>query len=204
MRAGASAIGLIRAFDRRGGFTARRGEELYAKGAPRLAGPLHRRIVADARALLGSRAGIVVVDLGSGPGTLTAALGKSLPGAEVIGVEPNRRMLELATAASLPRNVSFRTGAAEAIPLDDASVALLVSALSAHHWTDLRAAIAEIRRVLAPDGIARIHDVRFATYTGQELHAAADALGLPASTVTRSVPAGQGVLPLFALIEIRG
>lgn len=200
--AGSAAVHLIRAIDRRGGFSVRRGEELYAKGAPRLAGPLHRRIVEDARNLLGSRPS-VVVDLGSGPGTLTAALGESLPAATVIGVEPNPRMLKIAAGAPSPGNVSFRAGAAEAIPVDDGSVTLLVSALSAHHWTDLKAAIAEIRRVLAPGGVARIHDVRFATYTDEELRAAADALRLPRATVTRSVPTGQGLVAVCALIEIR-
>ena len=203
MGVGAVAVHLIRAIDRCGGFTARRGEEVYGRAAPRFTGPLHRRIVRDAQALLGSRSGALIIDLGSGPGALTGGIGERLPAATVIGVEPNPRMLELATAAPAPRNVSFRAGAAESIPVDDRSAALVVSAFSAHHWTDLAAAVAELRRVLEPGGIARIYDVRFATYTAEELRAVSDSLGLPPSALRRSVPPDQGRFAPYALIELQ-
>lgn len=194
----------IRALDQRGGFTTKRGEAAYARVASRLAGRLHGRIVDDAMALVGARPGAVVVDLGSGPGSLTAELGRRLPAASVVGVEPGRRMRDLASAAPLPPNVAFRAGSAEELPLDDHSVDLLVSALSAHHWTDLPGAVAEIRRVLAPGGLARIYDVRFATYTDDELAQVRSRLGLTASILRRSVPTDQGRFAPYALIEISG
>jgi trans-aconitate 2-methyltransferase len=47
-----------------------------------------------------------VVDLGCGPGNLTAALAHRWPGAEVVGVDSSREMIEAARAAGYP-GVSF-------------------------------------------------------------------------------------------------
>jgi SAM-dependent methyltransferase len=204
-------VRLIRALDRRGGFASRRGEAAYSRLAPRLAGPLHRRIVRDVVERLGDRPGVTIVDLGSGPGTLARELGRRLPSANVVGVEPNRRMRTLADLAGpagparqadRPGNVRFVDGSAERLPFPDASIDLLVSSLSAHHWSDLDAAVREIRRIIRPGGAAWIHDLRFATFTAFELDAARLRLRLPPGAIRRSVPRGQGRLPLMARIDI--
>ncbi len=198
------AVRAVRALDRHGGFSVRRGQRAYAAVAPRLVGALHRRILADGVAWAADRPALVVVDLGSGPGTLTADLGRRLPAATVIGVEPNARMLEIAETAPAVANVRFAHGSAERLPLADASVDLIVSSLSAHHWEDLAAAVGEIRRVLRPRGRALLYDVRFATFTEGELAAVRERLALPTESLSRSVPPGQGSLALFAVIGLKG
>jgi ubiquinone/menaquinone biosynthesis C-methylase UbiE len=197
-----AAVRAIRAMDRHGGFSVRRGQRAYAAVAPRLAGPLHRRILADAVAWAADRPALVVVDLGSGPGMLTADLGRRLPSATVIGVEPNDQMLEIARAAPAVANVRFAQGSAEHLPIPDASVDLVISSLSAHHWDDLAAAVGEIGRVLRADGRAWIYDLRFATFTECELAAVRGRLALTEESLRRSIPPGQGRLALFAVIGL--
>ena len=111
-------------------------------------------------------------------------------------------MLELARAGSPPGNVSFQYGRAERLPLPDGCVDLVVSSLSAHHWSDLAASVMEITRVLREGGTGRIYDVRFATWTGEELAELAWRLGLPPDSLRRSVLPGMGRVTPYALIEI--
>ena len=93
--------------------------------------------------------GADVLDLGAGTGKLTDAL-VGRPGVRVTAVDPDPEML-----AQLRRrlpHVDAREGAAEAIPLPDASVdAVLVG--QAVHWFDLDLALPEIARVLRPGGV---------------------------------------------------
>ncbi|HSK51213.1 MAG TPA: methyltransferase domain-containing protein, partial [Clostridia bacterium] len=101
-----------------------------------------------------------------------------------------------------PRNVTFLAGSAEDLPLEDRSVDLVVSALSAHHREDLAAAVVEIRRVPRARGTARIYDVRFATYTGEELADVRDRLRLSPSELVRTVLQRRRFLAPYALIEV--
>ncbi|MCC3763487.1 class I SAM-dependent methyltransferase [Glycomyces sp. TRM65418] len=89
-----------------------------------------------------------VLDLGAGTGKLTATL--IAMGVDVVAVEPDPAMLtEL--RRSLP-GVDAQSGSAEAIPLPDASVDLVLAG-NAMHWFDMAVAGPEIARVLAPGGI---------------------------------------------------
>jgi SAM-dependent methyltransferase len=56
-------------------------------------------------------------------------------------------------------NVSTRQGAAESLPFPDASFDMVLSRYSAHHWSDLSAALRETRRVLVPRGHVIFMDV---------------------------------------------
>jgi SAM-dependent methyltransferase len=88
-----------------------------------------------------------VVDLGAGTGKLTRAL--LAAGHEVIAVEPDAEM-RAAFAAALP-GVRLLAGAAEQIPIPDASVDVVTTG-QAFHWFDLDRAFPEIARVLRPGG----------------------------------------------------
>ncbi len=93
---------------------------------------------------LGLSPDLVIVDLAAGTGKLTRLLAGS--GATVIAVEPVAEM-----RAALPASVQVLEGTAERMPLDTAS-ADLVTVAQAFHWFDGDAALAEIHRVLRPDG----------------------------------------------------
>jgi SAM-dependent methyltransferase len=88
-----------------------------------------------------------VLDLGAGTGKLTRSLvGRGL---DVVAVEPLDGMR--AELSRLLPDVEAVSGFAEAIPLEDASVAAVFSG-EAFHWFDLEPTLAEIRRVLVAGG----------------------------------------------------
>jgi SAM-dependent methyltransferase len=96
---------------------------------------------------LALHAGRTVLDLGAGTGKLTRALVAT--GAHVIAVEPGQAMLaELVRV--VPRAEGL-AGAAEAIPLPDASVDA-VTIGQAFHWFRHDEALPELHRVLRPQG----------------------------------------------------
>jgi ubiquinone/menaquinone biosynthesis C-methylase UbiE len=92
-----------------------------------------------------------VVDVGCGPGA--AAREAARRGAEVVGIDPAPVMLRL--ARRLTRRglaITWTEGVAETLPLSDASATVVWSIATVHHWRDLDAGLAEVRRVLAPRG----------------------------------------------------
>ncbi len=98
------------------------------------------------RDTLGLGPGARVVDLGAGTGKFTPRLVAT--GATVIAVEPVDAMR--AKLAALP-GVTALAGTAEALPLPDASVDVVVCA-QAFHWFASRDALADIHRALKPGG----------------------------------------------------
>jgi SAM-dependent methyltransferase len=81
----------------------------------------------------------------------------------VTGVDIAPDMVErarsLAARSGVADRVAFQVGDVAALPFADASFDVVVSTLSAHHWPNPAAGLAEIHRVLRPGGIARIYDV---------------------------------------------
>ena len=93
------------------------------------------------------RSGRTVIDLAAGTGKLTRLLVPT--GAEVVAVEPIEGMrTELERRV---HRVRVLAGAAEAIPLAD-EAADAVTVAQAFHWFRADEALAEIRRVLRPEG----------------------------------------------------
>jgi SAM-dependent methyltransferase len=89
-----------------------------------------------------------VLDLGAGTGKLTRQL--LAAGHDVIAVEPLAEMRATLVAAS--PGVTALDGAAEAIPVADASVDIVVAG-QAYHWFVAERAHPEIARVLRPGGV---------------------------------------------------
>jgi ubiquinone/menaquinone biosynthesis C-methylase UbiE len=96
---------------------------------------------------VGIGAGTGVCDLASGTGKLTRRLLEL--GARVTAVEPIDAMRAQAEVAA--PGATHLDGTAESIPLEDGSVDV-VTVAQAFHWFDAPAALAEIARVLRPDG----------------------------------------------------
>jgi SAM-dependent methyltransferase len=115
----------------------------YERGRPEYAPAVVGALAAELRIAPGAR----VLDLGAGTGKLTRAL--LAAGFDVVAVEPQRSLREvLAASVGVERALD---GLAEAIPLGDGSVDA-VTVADAFHWFDQIAALAEIRRVLRPEG----------------------------------------------------
>ncbi|HZV72383.1 MAG TPA: class I SAM-dependent methyltransferase [Conexibacter sp.] len=115
----------------------------YERGRPEYAPAVVGAIAAELRIPPAAP----VLDLAAGTGKLTRAL--LALGLDVVAVEP-QSSLRGVLAAGIGRE-RVREGLAEAIPLPDGSVAA-VTVADAFHWFDHALALAEIRRVLRPDG----------------------------------------------------
>ena len=103
----------------------------------------------------------VVADLGCGTGNAAELVA---PIAErVIAVDRSEPMLDAARRRTAgAKNIEFRAGELEQLPLDSASVDAAVCALVLHHLDDPGPALAEMRRVLRTQrggGVALVIDM---------------------------------------------
>lgn len=115
----------------------------YAKGRPSYPVELHTWL----RDTLGIQPGSTVIDLGAGTGKFTRLL-KSMA-VDVVAVEPVEAMRAEFTK-SLP-DTRILDGTAESIPLESGAAQILTCA-QAFHWFANERALAEIHRVLKPNG----------------------------------------------------
>jgi ubiquinone/menaquinone biosynthesis C-methylase UbiE len=120
--------------------------------------------------LIGSlRAGMSVLDVGCGPGTITADLGRLVAPGPVLGLdrseevvaEARRRVSEAGSGGS---NVSFATGDVYALDFADSSFEVVHAHQVLQHLTDPVAALREMRRVLAPGGMVAVRDSDYAGF----------------------------------------
>ncbi len=117
--------------------------DAYERGRPEYPAAVVEALISE----LGISAGAPVLDLAAGTGKLSRAL--IAAGLDVIAVEPQQSLRRVLSASIGAERV--RDGYAEAIPLPDASVDA-VTVADAFHWFDQAAALAEVRRVLRPEG----------------------------------------------------
>lgn len=117
-------------------------------------GPVSREIDLAAELLPLDRARIL--ELGCGRAEFTRALAARFPSSHITAMEVDAIQHAKNLAADRPGNVVFAAGGADAIPLPDASVDVVLMLKSLHHVPVGRmdAALAEIARVLVPGGLA--------------------------------------------------
>lgn len=106
-------------------------------------------VFADSAALA---AGAHVIDVGCGPGALTAELVARVGPGHVKAVDPSPPFVD-ACARSHP-GVDVRVGRAEDLPFEDGAADAVLAQLVLHFVSDPDAVAAEFRRVLRPGGIA--------------------------------------------------
>ena len=114
-----------------------------------------------------------VVDLGSGGGfDCFIASGQVGPEGRVVGVDMTEEMLarSRATAAAMDlRNVEFRQGVIEDLPIEDSSADVVISNGVINLCADKRRVFAEVMRVLKPGGRLQFADIA----NGKEIPAGA-------------------------------
>lgn len=130
--------------------------------------PLMARVLREATwkaelvAQVGATGGMRVLDLGCGTGTLTLLLARADSRAQVTGVDADPDALERARAkaAASGTTIELVEGLSSSLPFPDGSFDRVVSSLLFHHLTldGKREALAEVRRVLRPDGVLHIAD----------------------------------------------
>ena len=111
-----------------------------------------------ALAVAGVAPGTLAADLGAGTGYMTEAL--LAAGARVIAVDASPSMLDaLAAKFPPPAEVERRVGAAEALPLADASVESAFANMLLHHVEEPPAVLAEMARIVKPGGALVVTDL---------------------------------------------
>ena len=115
----------------------------------------------------------LVVDLGCGTGLATRAWAEH--GREVVGVEPNPRMLERARAATDQPNVTYveAYGADTSLPAGRAD---LVTSFQSFHWMEPQPVLAEASRILRDGGVFAACDYDVPPFVEPEVDAAFAAL----------------------------
>ena len=98
-------------------------------------------------------AGARWLDVGCGTGALTETVLALANPAQVVGVDPSEAFLGEASARVADPRVSLRVGDAQALPLHDEAVDLVVSGLALNFVPDAGRALAESVRVVAAGGV---------------------------------------------------
>jgi ubiquinone/menaquinone biosynthesis C-methylase UbiE len=117
-----------------------------------------RELIEQARIRAGQR----VLDIGCGTGSLAVMLKNSHPDAEIVGLDPDERALELGRrkAARESLEIQFDCAYSDAMPYPDAHFDHLVSSFVFHHLDreTKRGTLGEARRVLKPGGALHLMD----------------------------------------------
>ncbi|GAA3865661.1 methyltransferase domain-containing protein [Leifsonia kafniensis] len=105
-----------------------------------------------------------LLDVGSGPGTITVDLGRRLAPGQVIGVDASADVIDQARALAHDEgvhNVSFQIGDVSALDFPDDSFDIVHAHQLLQHLANPIAALTELRRVLKPGGILAVRDVDY-------------------------------------------
>ena len=94
-----------------------------------------------------------ILDVGCGTGRLLRSTEQQFPGAALEGVDAAVEMVKHAQAVNpAASRIRFQQATAERLPFAADQFDLVFSTMTFHHWDDQRAGIAEIARVLKPNG----------------------------------------------------
>jgi ubiquinone/menaquinone biosynthesis C-methylase UbiE len=120
--------------------------------------PIHREMIT----LAGLRDGHRVLDVGCCTGNLLRSTGKLHPEVSLVGLDPDDQSLRRAgrKARRAGVTVQWDRGFAQELPYPDASFDRVFSSLMLHHLDvpSKMALLAEVRRVLRPDGMLVLAD----------------------------------------------
>jgi SAM-dependent methyltransferase len=130
-----------------GAETFRAPAEVYDRHVGRYASTLASRLIAFA----GVQPGMRALDVGCGPGALSAALGQSLGAGNVCAADPSEPFAE-ACRARLP-GVEVVVAPAESLPFRDGRFDVVLSQLVVNFMDDPHAGVREMARVTRPGGV---------------------------------------------------
>jgi SAM-dependent methyltransferase len=124
--------------------------EVAAEAYGRFMGRFSEPLAEEFLALLDPAPGQRALDVGCGPGAMTARLADRLGASAVAAVDPSPSFIA-AVRKRLP-GVDVRAGAAESLPFPDGAFDVCVAQLVVHFMADPVAGLAEMGRVVKPGG----------------------------------------------------
>ena len=112
------------------------------------------------------QAGMKILDLGCGTGTLTLMLKRAHPDTHIIGLDGDEQILEIARKKSQNEDIQWEQGLASSLSYPDSTFDRVVTSLVIHHLTtnEKRLTFHEIYRILKPQG--ELHILDFGTPHG--------------------------------------
>jgi SAM-dependent methyltransferase len=127
--------------------------KMFSAGAgyERFMGRWSRLLSPEMIAFAGVKDGDRVLDVGTGTGALAAALVKSSPGSQVVGIDPSAGFIAYAQKDVGPR-ARFEVGDAQALKFTDGSFDAAMALLVMNFVPDHAKAALEMRRVTRPGG----------------------------------------------------
>jgi SAM-dependent methyltransferase len=125
--------------------------EVPADAYHRFIGEYSERLAVDFAEYAGIQSDQHVLDVGCGPGALTAQLVDRVGADRVTAVDPSESFVS-ATRQRFP-GVDVRSGAAEELPFADDSFDAALAQLVVHFMTDPVAGLGEMARVTRPNGV---------------------------------------------------
>ncbi|MFC8506582.1 methyltransferase domain-containing protein [Streptomyces sp. NPDC057411] len=123
------------------------------------------------------RAGLEVLDVGCGPGTITADLAARVAPGRVTAVDAAQDVLEKARAAAAERgvdNVEFAVADVHALDFPDDSFDIVHAHQVLQHVGDPVQALREMRRVCRPGGVVAARDSDYGAFTWFPAHPGLD------------------------------
>jgi SAM-dependent methyltransferase len=113
------------------------------------------------------RPGLSLLDVGCGPGTITADLARHVAPGQVIGLDASGEVVAQAcalVAESGAANVRFEVGDLFALKYDDDAFDVVHAHQVLQHLVDPVAALVELRRVLRPEGVLAARDSDYGAF----------------------------------------
>ncbi len=107
--------------------------------------------------------GLRILDVGCGPGALTADIAARAPGCEMHGIDASAEVVT--TAATDHPTIDFRTGDVYALTAPDDHYDIVHAHQVLQHLDDPVAALREMRRVTKPGGRVAVRDADYAGMT---------------------------------------
>lgn len=110
------------------------------------------------------RPGQSLLDVGSGPGTITADLARLVAPGPVTALEVSDAALAITRAGLHERDVTFLVGDVHALDLPDSSFDVVHAHQVLQHLSDPVQALREMRRVCRPGGLVAVRDADYAGF----------------------------------------
>ncbi len=111
------------------------------------------------------RPGLDVLDVGCGPGTITADLARRVTPGDVVGVDRSAEVVGRASAAHSAPGLTFRVADLMSLPFEDDAFDVVHAHQVLQHVADPVGALVEMRRVCRNGGLIAVRDADYEAFT---------------------------------------